>query len=78
MPIALELAPVLLDLLAKFFPVGGTAATITGEVAGVLPDLISAGQTEIQLATQGTPPTAEQKEAIDAALEQTHYLLQSA
>lgn len=78
MPIALELAPVLLDLFAKFFPVGGTAATVTGEVAAVLPNLVSAAQTEIQLATQGTPPTAEQQAAIDAALEQTHYLLQSA
>lgn len=78
MPIALALAPVLLQLLAKFFPVGGTASTITNEVAAVLPDLISAGQTEIQLATQGTPPTAAQQAAIDAALDQAHALLQAA
>ena len=78
MPIALALAPVLLQLLAKFFPVGGTASTITSEVAAVLPDLISAGQTEIQLATQGTPPTAEQQAAIDAALDQAYALLQAA
>lgn len=78
MPIILTLAPVLLTLLAKFFPVGGTASTITGEVAAVLPNLISAGQTEIQLATQGGAPTPEQKLAIDNALETAHALLQAA
>lgn len=77
MPIVLALAPVLLQLLAKFFPVGGTASAITTEVAAVLPDLISAGQTEIQLATQGTPPSAAQQAAIDAALDQAHALLQA-
>lgn len=78
MPIVLALAPVLLQLLAKFFPVGGTVATITGEVAAVLPNLISAGQTEIQLATSGAPPTAAQQAAIDAALDQANALLQAA
>ena len=78
MPIVLTLMPVLLDLLAKFFPVGSTVGTITGEVAAVLPNLIAAGQTEVQLATQGTPPSAAQQAAIDAALDQAHALLQAA
>lgn len=78
MPIVLTLAPILLQLLGKFFPVGGTVNTITADVAAVLPNLISAGQTEIQLVTQGTPPTPAQQAAIDAALDQAHALLQAA
>lgn len=78
MPIVLTLAPLLLQLLGRFFPVGGTVQAISSEVAAILPSLISAGQTEMQLATQGTPPSAEQKAAIDAALDQAHALLQAA
>ena len=78
MPIVLALAPVLLQLFQSFFPKGGTVQAISTDVAAVLPDLISAGQTEIQLATQGIPPTVAQQASIDAALDQANALLATA
>ena len=78
MPIVLELVPVLLQVFKSFFPVGGTVATISSDVAAVMPSLISAGETEYQLATQGTPPTAAQQAQIDSALDQANTLLAAA
>lgn len=44
----------------------------------VAPELIAAAQQEIALFSSGTPPTAEQQAAIDAALEAAHAALQAA
>ena len=78
LPPVLSLAPTVIRLVAGFFPGGGTAVTIAGEVADVLPGLLSAAQTEINLFTSATPPTAEQLATIQAALDQSEALLQSA
>lgn len=44
----------------------------------VLPELASVAMTEIELFRAGTPPSAEQQAAIDAALDTAHAALQAA
>jgi len=44
----------------------------------VAPGIIAAAKQEIDLANSGTPPTADQQAAIDAALDQAHAALQAA
>lgn len=44
----------------------------------IAPELISAGQTEVDLVNSGAAPTADQKAQIDAALEQANTALQAA
>jgi hypothetical protein len=44
----------------------------------VVPELISAAQTEISLVTGTNPPSAEQQSQIDAALAQANAALQAA
>jgi len=60
----LTLVPVLLELLQ---------AGIT-----VVPELITAAQTEVSLFNSGTAPTAEQQATIDAALATANSALQAA
>ena len=60
----LTLIPVILELLQ---------AGIT-----VVPEIISAAQTEYALFSSGAPPTAAQQAAIDAALDQANAALQAA
>ena len=79
MPIAiLTLVPAVLSLLSKFFPAGGTVATVADDVAAVLPNLIGAAQAEFALFQSGGVPTAAQQAQIDSALDQAHALDQAA
>lgn len=78
LPPELQLVPALIKLAAGFFPGGGAAVTIASDVADVMPGLFAAAQTELDLFTSATPPTPEQLAAIQAALDQSEALLQSA
>jgi hypothetical protein len=44
----------------------------------VVPEIIAAAQTEVDLWNSGTAPTAAQQAAIDAALDQANAALQAA
>jgi len=59
----LSLTPVVLQLIE---------AGIT-----VMPEILSAAQTEVALFNSGSAPTAQQQAAIDAALDAAHAALQA-
>ncbi|HEY3848365.1 MAG TPA: hypothetical protein VGL95_14760 [Acetobacteraceae bacterium] len=61
---ALTLIPVVLDLLE---------AGVT-----IVPEIVTAAQTEYALFSSSTPPTAAQQATIDAALETANNALQAA
>ena len=46
-------------------------------IAGDIPELIALGESAIGLLQSGTPPTADQQAAIDAALEAANNALQA-